>query len=96
MAKIANLDDKSFGNYTLGQDYVYDSSTQQNTYADNLKGQNTTLYKLMTFAKQIKLGQTPTVTLLDSSEKGFELAYLSTGKQYSGVYILVAVYRAAF
>jgi dolichyl-diphosphooligosaccharide--protein glycosyltransferase len=93
MAKIANLDDKSFGNYTLGKDQVYDSSTQQYTYIDNLKGQNTTLYKLMTFAKDIKLGQTPTAQLEDSSGKGFEPAYLSTGKNYGGIIILVAVYK---
>ena len=97
MAKIANLDDKSFGNYTLGKDQVYDSSTQQNTYIDNLKGQNTTLYKLMTFAKNITLGQSPQVALFDSSRKGFESVHLSsTGKSYGGLYILVAVYKVNY
>jgi dolichyl-diphosphooligosaccharide--protein glycosyltransferase len=93
MAKIANLDDKSFGNYTLGKDRVYDSSTEEYTYIDNVKGQNTTLYILMTFAKDIKLSYTPTVSLLDSSGKGFKSAYLSTGKDYGGIIILVAVYK---
>jgi dolichyl-diphosphooligosaccharide--protein glycosyltransferase len=93
MAKIANLDDKSFGNYTLGKDRVYDASTEEYTYIDNVKGQNTTLYVLMTYAKDIKLGNTPTVSLLDSSGKGFEPAYLSTGKDYGGIIILVAVYK---
>jgi dolichyl-diphosphooligosaccharide--protein glycosyltransferase len=93
MAKIANLDDKSFGNYTLGKDQVYDSSTQQSTYVDNAKGQNTTLYKLMEFAKQLRLDQSPTVALFDESGKGFGPAYISTGKNYGGLYIVVAVYR---
>src|SRR4030067_3061554 len=94
MAKIANLDDKSFGNYTLGKDQVYDSSTQQNTYIDNLKGQNTTLYKLMTFAKNITLGQIPSVALYDSSRRGFESAYFSsTVRTYGGVFIKIADFQ---
>ena len=93
MAQIANLDYKTYGNYTLGKDQVYDSSSQQYTYIDNMKGQSTTLYKLMTFATDIKLGQTPTVQLIDTLGKGFEPAYLSTGKDYGGIIILVAVYK---
>ena len=100
MAKIANLDDKSFGNYTLGKDQVITTDTttgqQTPTYIDNMKGQNTTLYILMTYAKDINLGQTPTVQLNDTSGKGFEPAYFSTGKDYGGIIILVAVYKVVY
>jgi len=96
MAKIPGLDDNSFGNYTLGKDAVYDLSTQQYTYPDNLKGQNTTLYKLMTYAKNVKLGQTSTVQLTDESGKGFEPAYFSQGGPYGGMYIVVAVYKVIY
>ena len=97
MAKIANLDDKSFGNYTLGKDQIITTDTttgqQTPTYIDNMKGQNTTLYILMTYAKDINLGYTPTVQLNDTSGKSFEPAYFSTGKDYGGIIILVAVYK---
>jgi len=95
MAKIANLDDKSFGNYTLGKDQIYDPDTQQSTYIDVPKGKNTTLYKLMTYARNVNLGTASAVALLDASEKGFEPAYLN-GKNYGGIVILVAVYEVVF
>jgi len=91
MAKIAQLDDKSFGNYTLGKDRV----SGQDQPIDNIKGQNTTIYKLMTYAKDTKLGRTSTVQL-QVSGRGFEPAYFSPGKNYGGIYIIVAVYKVLY
>ncbi len=96
MAKIANLDSNSFGNYSLGKDLVYDSTTQQYSYLDNPKGQNTTLYKLMTFAKNVTLGQVPNIALFDSYHRGFQLQYTSPGNNYGGLYIIVAVYKVVY
>ena len=93
MAKIANLDEKIFGNYTLGTDQIFDSTTEQYKYVDNKKGQNTTLYKLMTYPRDIMLSGYSNVQLKDGSGKGFEAAYFSTGKDYGGIIIQVAVYK---
>ncbi len=57
----------------------------------NEKGGNSTIVKLMTYGKQTKLGQTPSVTL-----EHFKLAYYSKGDAFGGVYALVCVYEVAY
>ncbi len=95
MAKIAAsqfghyFDDNSFGNYTLGQDGIdTDGDGRIDDTVDNLKGQNSTIYKLMIYAKHERVSSIPAPTL-----KHFEKAYFSEGKDYGGIYVLVAVYK---
>ena len=91
MAKIPGLDDDSFGNLTLGTDWVDkngDGQRQQDELVPNAKGQNTTIYKLMTYAKHEKVPSAPAPTL-----QHFEKAFFSTGGPYAGIYVLVAVYK---
>jgi len=95
MAKIAGLDDTSFGNYTLGNDQVSVEGQQQPSIVPNAKGQNTTLYKLMTYAKDTRLGKTSTIQLKEFG-KGFEKAYFSEAKDYGGIIIQVAVYKVVY
>jgi asparagine N-glycosylation enzyme membrane subunit Stt3 len=95
MAKIAELDDNSFGNFTLGVDWVdknRDNQRQDNELVPNAKGNSTILYKLMTYGKDLTLQRTPRVRL-----EHFEKVYFSqdpTNRQeYGGVIPLVCVYK---
>ncbi len=97
MAKIAAsrfgnyFDDESFGNFSLGTDWVDtndDGQRQQEELVPNVKGQNSTIYKLMTYAKHEKVSSVPAPTL-----QHFEKAFFSPGGPYGGSYILVAVYK---
>lgn len=104
MAKIAAskfgnyFDDNSFGNSSLGVDWVDTNGDGQRTQDElilNAKGQNATIYKLMTYAKEIKLGETPTTQFALNAEGKpyFEEARFSPGGPYSGIYVEVAVYK---
>jgi len=99
MAKISQpltgKDDNYFGNYSLGQDQIRIEGQQQPNIVPNANGQNSTLYKLMTYAKETKLGQTSTVQLTESG-RGFEPTYFSSGKNYGGIIVLVAVYKVVY
>ncbi len=98
MARIPGLDDNSFGNVSLGVDWVdinRDGQRTQDELVPNVKGQNSTIYKLMTYGKETKLG-TPepqrSVTLTH-----FEPAYFSKGEAIQGqVYALVCVYEVKY
>ncbi len=57
----------------------------------NVKGRNSTLYKLMTFGKETKLERPPSVSL-----EHFELVYFSRGSSVGGVYPLVCVYEIKY
>jgi dolichyl-diphosphooligosaccharide--protein glycosyltransferase len=60
------------------------------------KGQNTVIYKLMTYGKETKLGGTPTVTLTHFDLQS-ENAYFSKGDPIVGqVYALVCVYEVKY
>jgi len=101
MARIPGLDDTSFGNYTLGADYLdlnndgyYDSG---DSLIANAKGQNSTLYKLMTYGMQMSYYADTNVNL-----QYFEEAYFSqkpgslvaaSGTSY---YALVCVYKVNY
>jgi len=95
MARIPGLDDNSFGNVSLGVDWVDingNNQREQDELVPNVKGQNSTLYKLMTYGKETKLGSPPSVTLTH-----FELAYFSKGEAIQGqVYALVCVYEVKY
>lgn len=97
MARIATgefgnyYNDNSFGNYTLGSDWTDNNANNQvdeGEIAANTKGGNSTIYKLMTYAKSDRTGAVPAPTL-----QHFERAYISLGGPYGGTYIVVAVYK---
>ena len=100
MAKIPGLDDKVFGNYTLGWDWMdinRNGRPDDGEIVPNQKGQNTTLYKLMTYGREMTLQGYSTVQL-----KYFEKAYFSQeygslhpapGTQYIA---LVCVYKVNY
>jgi dolichyl-diphosphooligosaccharide--protein glycosyltransferase len=103
MAKIAAskfgdyFDDNSFGNHSLGTDWIdknKDGAFQrgQDELVPNPKGRNSTIYKLMTYAKHAKLGQTVTAPSLQH----FEKAFFSEGRNYGGTIVLVAVYKIKY
>lgn len=96
MARIPGLDDASFGNFTLGTDWVdrnKNGRRDEGELVPNAKGQNTTLYKLMTNAKHEKVQSVPAPSL-----QHFDLSqgHLSPGKNYGGTIVLVAVYKIIF
>jgi dolichyl-diphosphooligosaccharide--protein glycosyltransferase len=105
MAKIAAsrysdyFDDNTFGNLSLGADWVDTNGNgqrdQQDDVVPNAKGQNSTIYQLMTYAKETKLGNPPTVefALNPQGKPYFEEAYFSPSGPYGGIHVLVAVYK---
>lgn len=98
MARIAGLDDSSFGNYTLGND-AYDTNKDGQISSDelivNAKGQDTVIYKMMTYGQEITLGLSPTVQL-----DHFVGAYFSetagSPASYGGAIPLVCVYKIIY
>jgi dolichyl-diphosphooligosaccharide--protein glycosyltransferase len=80
MARIPGLDEKVFGNYTLGLDYVDADGNKQPTFypygsdytVANQKGQDTVLYKLMTYGREMTVKGYSNVEL-----QYFEEAYFS-------------------
>jgi dolichyl-diphosphooligosaccharide--protein glycosyltransferase len=94
MARIPGLDDQSFGNYSLGTDWVdtsEDGSIQSDELLPNSKGSSTLLYKLMTYGKETKLGTSPSVSL-----GHFDLTYFSQGSAVGGIYPLVCIYEIKY
>jgi len=82
MARIPGLDDNSFGNQSLGVDWIDTNEDRRRDEGElvlNAKGQNTLLYKMMTYGKETKLGRPPSVTLAH-----FDLAYFSKGTAIQG------------
>jgi len=75
MAKIPGLDDDSFGNYTLGVNWIDENENGQVNDGElqpNSKGLDTVLYKLMTYGKEMTLQGSSTIEL-----ERFEEAYFS-------------------
>jgi dolichyl-diphosphooligosaccharide--protein glycosyltransferase len=95
MARIPGLDDNSFGNYTLlGTDWVDNNENgrpEDDELIPNMKGRNSTLYKLMTYGKETKLERPPSVSL-----EYFDLAYFSKGPPVGGIYPLVCIYEIKY
>jgi len=100
MARIPGLDDKAFGNYTLGWDWIdlnNNGRPDRGEIRPNEKGQNTTIYKLMTYGRETALQGYSSVQL-----KYFEKTYFSQeygslrpapGTQYVA---LVCVYKVNY
>ena len=75
MARIPGLDAKTFGNYTLGWDWIdynRNGRPESGEFRPNMKGQNSTLYKLMTYGRETVLQGYSRIHL-----KYFEKAYFS-------------------
>ncbi|MEM2341983.1 MAG: STT3 domain-containing protein [Candidatus Bathyarchaeia archaeon] len=76
MAKIPGLDDNLFGNLTLGWDWIDSNNNgrydQYDQVIRNTLGQNTVLYKLMTYGKEKTLQGYSTINL-----EHFRKAYFS-------------------
>jgi dolichyl-diphosphooligosaccharide--protein glycosyltransferase len=100
-----NLDEvrRTFGNYTLGtswKDTNGDGQVESNELIAVSKGQNSTIYKLMSYAverwkQENKGGATPTTKLLY-----FKEAYIAgldnDGTKYGGVVPLVCLYKIEY
>ncbi len=100
MALIPGLDDKAFGNYTLGWDWMdlnHNGRPESEEIRPNEKGQNTTLYKLMTYGRETTLRGYSSIHL-----KYFEKAYFS--QEYGALHpapgtsyiALVCVYKVNY
>jgi len=97
MARIPGLDDESFGNFSLGTDWVDKngdnqwSGQEQEELVANAKGKNSTIYKLMTYGKETKLERPQSVSL-----EHFDLTYFSQGSPVGGIYPLVCIYEIKY
>lgn len=104
MAKIAgnftfaNGNDSLFGNYTIGVDSYTPSGATSASYVDNQVGKNTTIYKLMYYAKNRVLEAYDTATAASNvGMQGYftEAAlFPSTKPNYNvGIDPIVAIYK---
>jgi dolichyl-diphosphooligosaccharide--protein glycosyltransferase len=100
MARIAGLNDNSYGNYSLGVNQLANS-----TEVPNALGMNTTIYKLMTYGMETTLSKNITVqfTLNSEGQPYFEEAYFSETPatvqnvlQSCGLVPLVCVYKVNY
>lgn len=100
MARIPGLDDNSFGNQSLGVDWVdlnEDGRRQNDEFIFNVKGQSTILYKMMAYAKR---DQIPTLSLdfdVNTFERYFGKTYFSKGEAIQNqVYARVCIYEVKY
>jgi len=98
MARIGGWDDNSFGNLTLGIDWIdknEDGQRQQDELVPNEKGNSTVIYRLMRYGKEMTLQAYSTIQF-----EHFEAAYLSQNpasvRQYGGAIPLVCVYKIKY
>jgi dolichyl-diphosphooligosaccharide--protein glycosyltransferase len=92
----ANGNSNLFGNYSIGEDIVNQSSTSSGSLVANPVGQNTTFYKLLYYAHDYLLeGDTTAATNPINLEAYFTLAdiFPSTKTAYSGIDPIVAIYN---
>jgi hypothetical protein len=79
MAKIGELDDTLYGNYTLGKDWVDindNGSVDSNEIIDNVMGNSTVLYKLMHYASDTLAYGSSSIQL-----EHFKKAYFSQSQE---------------
>jgi dolichyl-diphosphooligosaccharide--protein glycosyltransferase len=99
----ANGKDNLFGNYSIGENIVNQSSTSSGSLVANQVGQNTTFYKLLYYAHDYLLegdtaaeaAQAVDLTGNGTSSYYFTLAAIfpSTKTSYSGIDPIVAIYE---
>jgi len=87
MARIAGLEETDYGN-----------TTEQGGWQWNAKGQETVIYKLMQFGKEITLGRPPTVQLkhFEGPPEGYFSQTAEAPKRYGGAIPLVCVYKVKY
>jgi asparagine N-glycosylation enzyme membrane subunit Stt3 len=98
MARIGGLDDNSFGNYTLGTDWVDingDGSQSSDELIPNEKGNSTVIYKLMRYGKEITLQGYSTI-LLEHFEEAYFSQTTESPRNYGGAIPLVCVYKIKY
>jgi len=98
MARIGGWDDNSFGNLTLGTDWVdknEDGQRQQDELVPNEKGNSTVLYRLMRYGKEITLQGVSTIQL-QHFEKAYFSQTLGNPRQYGNAIPLVCVYKIKY
>jgi dolichyl-diphosphooligosaccharide--protein glycosyltransferase len=99
----ANGNSNLFGNYSIGEDIVNESSTSSGSLVTNEVGQSTTFYKLLTFSSDYLLeGDTAAAAaqavnmteIPGTSSYYFTLAatFPSTKTDYGGLYPIVAIF----
>ena len=100
MALIPGLNDTDFGNYTLGWDWIDSNRNHRVDSGEiipNRRGQDTVLYKLMTYGRETTLYGYSTINL-----KYFEKAYFSqkegqpTPAPGTSIVPLVCVYKVSY
>jgi hypothetical protein len=97
----ANGNAALFGNYTIGENLVGQNATSSGTPVANQVGQNTTFYKLLTYAKYRVLENATIATA--AADAGLGATYFteaalfpSTLVDYDGVCPIVAVYNVNY
>jgi dolichyl-diphosphooligosaccharide--protein glycosyltransferase len=101
MARIGELDDNSFGNLTLGIDWVdknEDGQRQQDELVPNEKGNSTVIYKLMHYGRDVILNGYSTIELehfVEPPEGYFSQKYGSVIR-YRDAIPLVCVYKVKY
>jgi hypothetical protein len=87
MARIAGLNESDYGN-----------TTQQGGWQWNTKGQETVIYKLMRYGKEITLGLSSTVQLdhFVGPPEGYFSQTAEAPRTYGGVVPLVCVYKIKY
>ena len=101
MAKIPGLDPKPFGNYTLGLDWIDVNENGQidssDTAVANKLGENTTLYKLMAYGRDLTMSGYSTIRLQYFEEAHFSRERGSTEPAPGTSYVpLVCVYKVNY
>jgi dolichyl-diphosphooligosaccharide--protein glycosyltransferase len=97
MARIGGLDDSKYGNNTLGNNW-YDTNENNNAESDELipveLGQNTVLYKLMHYAREIVAYGSSQIVL--EHFEGPPEGYFSQVTFYGDLAPLVSVYKVNY
>jgi hypothetical protein len=101
MARIAGLDDNSYGNYTLGIDWVDtngNNQPEQGELVPNVNGTSSVLYKLMRYGREVTI-YGYSITELEhfvGPPEGFFSQKTGSVRSYANVIPLVCVYRIKY
>jgi asparagine N-glycosylation enzyme membrane subunit Stt3 len=101
MARIGGLDDNSFGNYTLGADWVDingDGSPSSDELVPNEKGNSTVIYKLMQYGRGVILSGYSMIELehFVGPPEGYFSQEYGSARQYGNAIPLVCVYKIKY
>jgi len=101
MARIGELDDDSFGNLTLGIDWVDingDNQRQADELVPNEKGNSTVLYKMMHYGRDVVLNGYSTISLehFAGPIEGYFSQKTGSVRRYGDAIPLVCVYKIKY